>query len=125
MKVAHSRQSGFSLVEVLVSLAIFLIVSMGLLPLLLGGMRAGGRNALHGEARRLAGERLAALQLVDYAALPACDGLTTEAGAVRLVQSVESDSPEPGQARLTVSAVWTSADRQLHRYQVQTLRVRP
>lgn len=119
-----SRRQGFSLVEVLVSLAIFLIASIGLLPLLLTGMHAGQRNALHAEARLLAGEAMTALQVADYGALPAFDGLPSEAGGIRLTRVVECDVPAAGQTRLTVSASWQAAGR-FHRYQLQSVRCQP
>lgn len=124
MRWSQHRQQGFSLVEVMVSLAIFLIASMGLVPLLLTGMRTGQRNALHNEARHLAGEAMAALQVADYGALPAFDGLPFGDGAIRVVNTVEDDLPESGQTRLTVTASWQSAG-QMHRYQLQTIRSRP
>ena len=118
------HQQGFTLVEVLVSLTIFLIASMGLVPLLLTGMRAGQQNAVHGQARRLAGEAMAVLQSADYGALPAFDGLPSGDGALRLTRAVESDVPEPGQTRLTVTVTWQLAGH-LHRYQLQSLRAQP
>ena len=118
------RQQGFTLVEVLVSLTIFLIASMGLVPLLLTGMRAGQQNAVHGQARRLAGEAMAVLQSADYGALPAFDGLPSGDGALRLTRAVESDVPEPGQTRLTVTVTWQLAGH-LQRYQLQSLRAQP
>lgn len=124
MPPSRHRQQGFSLVEVIVSLAIFLIASMGLVPLLLNSTQAGQRNALHSEARRLAGEAMAALQVADYAALPAFDGLVSASGAIRLIRAVEDDLPEAGQTRLTVTASWT-ASGQTHRYQLQTIRSWP
>ena len=66
MHLRRCCQGGFSLVEVLVALAIFLIASMGLVSLLLTGLRAGQNNALHGQARRLGGEAMAVLQSADY-----------------------------------------------------------
>jgi hypothetical protein len=111
-------------VEVLISLAIFLIACMGLVPLLLTGMRTGQRNALHGEARRLAGETMAVLQVADYGALPVLDGLPSQSGSIRLTQTVESDVPETGQTLLTVSATWQAAG-QMHRYQLQSIRSQP
>ena len=118
------RQQGFSLVEVLVSLAIFLIASMGLVPLLLTGMQASQRNALHSQARRLAGEAMAVLQVADYGALPAFNGLPSGEGSIALLHSVEEEAPEAGQTRLTVTATWQTAGR-LHRYQLQSIRSRP
>ena len=124
MDTLRRCQQGFSLVEVLVSLAIFLIASMGLLPLLLTGMRASQRNALHGEARRLAGESMAVLQVADYGALPAFDGLPAGEGTIALLHTVEGDVPEAGQTQLTVTATWQAAG-QLHRYQLQSIRSQP
>ena len=124
MDTGRHRKEGFSLVEVLVSLAIFLIASMGLIPLLLTGMRAGQRNMLLGEARRLTGEAMAALQVVDYEALPAFDRLPSGYGAIYLTHAVESNVPVPGQTRLTITASWQAAG-QLHRFQLQTIRSRP
>lgn len=118
------HQRGFTLTEVLVSLTIFLIASLGLLPLLLTGIHAGQHNALHGEARRLAGEAMAALQVADFAALPAFDGLPSSIGPIVVERRVESDTPAPGQARLTVTALW-HASGQAHHYQLQTIRSAP
>jgi len=112
------------LVEVLVSLAIFLIASLGLVPLLVNGMRAGQRNAVHGEARRLAGEAMAVLQSVDYWALPTYDSLESGEGTIRLTRDVESDVPGPGLTRLTVTVTWPLAGRR-HHYQLQSIRVQP
>ena len=118
------NQRGFTLTEVLVSLTIFLITSLALLPLLLGGMQAGPRNALHSEARRVCGEAMAALQIADYAALPAFDGLPDDYGAIRLERRIETGTPAVGQARLTVTARWEAAG-QAHHYQLQSIRSEP
>jgi len=118
------RRQGFTLVEVLVSLTIFMIACMGLVPLLLGGMRAGQRNAVHGDARRMAGEAMAVLQSADYGSLPAYDSLQSVAGGMRLSRDVESDVPAPGQTRLTVTVTWQMAGQE-HRYQLKSLRVQP
>jgi prepilin-type N-terminal cleavage/methylation domain-containing protein len=124
MLSCRCRQQGFTLVEVLVALTIFLIASMGLVPLLLTGMRIGQHNAVHGQARRLAGEAMAVLQSTDYWALPVFDGLSTGDGTLRLSRSVESNVPEPGQTRLTVTVTWQLAGH-VHRYQLQSLRAEP
>lgn len=124
MGLKQSWQNGFSLVEVMISLAIFLIASLGLMSLLLTGMRVGQRNVLHGEARRLAGEAMTVLQTADYHALPAFDGVPSGEGEIQLLRTVESDLPEPGQTRLTVTASWQRAGQE-HNYQLQTIRSRP
>ena len=118
------HQRGFTLTEVLVSLTIFLITSLGLLPLLVNGMHAGQGNALHGEARRLSGEAMAALQVADFAALPAFDGLPSAYGPIVVERSIASDTPSAGQALLTVTARWENSG-QAHRYQLQTIRSAP
>lgn len=120
----HDCQRGFTLIELMISLALFLIASMGLMSLLLTSMVVGQRNVLHGEARRLAGEAMAVLQTVDYDALPAFDGLPSGEGAIQLRHIVENDSPESGQTRLTVRASWQRAGQE-HNYQLQTIRSRP
>jgi len=97
---------------------------MALVPLLLTGMRVGEHNARHGEAQRLAGEAMVALQVADYDALPAFDGLPSAHGRIVLQRTVESDVPAPGQTRLTVTATWHSG-AQRHRYQLQSLRGAP
>jgi prepilin-type N-terminal cleavage/methylation domain-containing protein len=124
MELKQTCQSGFSLVELMVSLAIFLIASMGLMSLLLTGMRVGQRNVLHGEARRLAGEAMTALQTVAYDTLPAFDGLPSGEGAIQVLRTVENDVPETGQTRLTVTAGWQVAGQD-YNFQLQTLRSRP
>lgn len=124
MSVKRKVQAGFSLVEVLVALTIFLIASLGLMSLLVTGMRVGQYNVLHGEARRVAGEALAALQIVDYEALPSYNGLPSSEGEIRLLRTVERDLPAVGQTRLTVTASWQRAGQE-HSYQLQTLRSRP
>jgi len=110
-------------VEVLVALTIFLVASMGLVPLLLNGMRAGQHNAVHGQARRLAGEAMAVLQSADYWALPAFDGLPSADGALRLTRPWKVMS-RAWQTRLTVTVTWQLAGR-VHRYQLQSLRAQP
>lgn len=124
MSVKRKVQAGFSLVEVLVALTIFLIASLGLMSLLVTGMRVGQYNVLHGEARRVAGEALAALQIVDYEALPSYNGLPSSEGEIQLLRTVERDLPAVGQTRLTVTASWQRAGQE-HSYQLQTLRSRP
>ncbi|TLM65305.1 MAG: type II secretion system protein [Deltaproteobacteria bacterium] len=124
MKRQLSGAAGFSLVEVLVSLAVFLIASMGLMSLLLTGLKAGRRNTLHGDARRLAGEAMAVLQTAEYEQLPEFDGVPSGEGGIQLLRTVESDAPEAGQMRLTVTATWQGGS-QVHSYQLQTIRSRP
>jgi prepilin-type N-terminal cleavage/methylation domain-containing protein len=118
------REQGFSLVEVMVAMVIFLVASMGLLPLLMTNMQANQGNLLHAQARRLAGETMAVLQVVDYALLDVAADDVLQAGGVEVRQTVEADTPVLDQSRITVTALWRQRGQQ-HRYQLQTIRTAP
>jgi len=115
---------GFSLVEVMVSLVIFMVVSMGLLPVLMTGLQANSDNSLHAQARRLAGEAMAQLQVIDYANLVMIPDEPLLAGDIELQQQVEENIPAFDQSRITVTARWQQQGR-THRYQLQTIRSAP
>lgn len=114
---------GFTLVEVMVSLVIFMIASMGLLPLLMTNMQANHDNSRHAQARRLAGEVMAELQVVDYAGL-ASAAVAVSVADIEVQPLVEQNVPRDGQSRLTVTALWERSGR-IHRYQLQTIRSAP
>ena len=101
-----SGTDGFTLVEVMVSLVIFLIASMGLLPLLLTSIQVNHDNSRNAQARRLAGEVMAELQVIDYAGLLLAAEVPLLVGDIEVQPLVERDMPHPGQSRITVSAVW-------------------
>ncbi len=115
---------GFTLVEVMVSLVIFLVASMGLVPLLISNLQANNGLDLHGQARRLAGQVMAELQVIEYASLSLIDSDPLQLEAIELQREVEDNTPRPGQSRLTVTAHWESHGRS-HRYQLQTIRSAP
>jgi len=117
------RERGFSLVEVMVAMVIFLIASMGLLPLLMTNMQANQGNFLHAQARRLAGEAMAMLQVVDYSLLGLVDAVQ-QVGDVEIRQAVEEDIPALNQSRITVTALWLQRGQE-HRYQLRTIRTAP
>lgn len=119
-----SGKEGFTLVEVMVSLVIFLIASMGLLPLLLTSIQVNHDNSRNAQARRLAGEVMAELQVIDYAGLLLAAEEPLLVGAFEVQPQVERDVPQPGQSRITVSAVWQQRGEN-HRYQLQTVRTAP
>ena len=122
--VFRKGESGFSLVEVMVAMVIFLVASMGLLPLLMTNMQANQGNALHAQARRLAGEAMATLQGVDYAILGLAGGDSQLFEGIEIRQAVEEDTPAQNQSRITVTALWQQRGHQ-HRYQLQTIRTAP
>ena len=119
-----SRKEGFTLVEVMVSLVIFMITSMGLLPLLLTSIQANHDNSRNAQARRLTGEVMAELQVIDYAGLLLAAEVPLVVGDIEVQPLVERDVPHTGQSRITVSAVWQQRG-QNHRYQLQTFRTAP
>ena len=115
---------GFTLVEVMVSLVIFMVTSMGLLPLLINGLQVNHDNSMHAQARRLAGEAMAQLQVVDYANLVMVPDEPLLAGDIELRQQVEDNTPVFDQSRITVTARWQKRGK-THRYQLQTIRSAP
>ena len=119
-----SGKEGFTLVEVMVSLVIFMITSMGLLPLLLTSIQVNHDNSRNAQARRLAGEVMAELQVIDYAGLLLAAEVPLLVGDIEVQPLVERDVPHTGQSRITVSAVWHQRG-QNHRYQLQTIRTAP
>jgi prepilin-type N-terminal cleavage/methylation domain-containing protein len=123
MRQGYGKE-GFTLVEVMVSLVIFLITSMGLLPLLLTSIQVNHNNGLNAQARRLAGEVMAELQVIDYAGLLLAAETPLLIGNIEVQPLVERDVPHSGQSRITVSASWQLRG-QNHRYQLQTVRTAP
>lgn len=125
MPNCHGRgPQGFTLVEVMVSLVIFLVASMGLLPLLLTNLQVSQGNRLHAQARRLAGEVMAELQVTDYARLALADDERLLIGDIEIGQRVERNVPESDQSRITVTAYWRQQGH-FHSYQLQTVRSAP
>jgi type II secretory pathway pseudopilin PulG len=119
-----SGKEGYTLVEVMVSLVIFMITSMGLLPLLLTSIQVNHDNGRNAQARRLAGEVMTELQVIDYAGLLLAAEVPLLVGDIKVQPLVERDVPLTGQSRITVSVVWQQRG-QSHRYQLQTVRTAP
>lgn len=122
--IYQGKLHGFTLVEVLVSLAIFMIASMGLLPLLLTSLQVNHDNARLAKARRMVGDTLAELQVVDDAGLALAAETPFTAAGIGVQARIEQNAPHPGQTRITVTARWDERGRG-HRYQLQTIRTAP
>jgi len=120
----RNGEEGFTLVEVMVSLVIFMITSMALLPLLVGSLRVNHDNSRNAQARRLASEVMAELQVVDYAGLAQATETPLLVSDIEIQPQVEPAVPQSGQSRITVSAIWQQRG-QKHRYQLQTVRSAP
>jgi prepilin-type N-terminal cleavage/methylation domain-containing protein len=119
-----NRHKGFTLVEVLVSLVIFMIASMGLLPLLMTNLQVNHGNSLRMQAQRLAGEVMAELQVVDYAGLAMVADEPLLVAGFEIQQQIEQNMPLTDQSRITVTARWQQRNRS-HHYQLQTIRSAP
>ena len=115
---------GFTLVEVMVSLAVFLVASTALLSLLLTQMQANHDLRLHARARSLAGAAMAELQVVDYSRLEALSTAPLRQDGIEIRRRFDASGLPDGQGRITVSAHWQHRGRQ-HRYRLQTLRAVP
>ena len=125
MSKCHGRGGqGFTLVEVMVSLLIFLVASMGLLPLLLTNLQVNHGNSQHAQARRLAGEVMAKLQVIDYASLATVSAEPLLAGDIEIAQRIEQNQPQFDQSRISVTAHWQQQGHR-HSYQLQTIRSAP
>ena len=122
--ILKRKNPGFTLVEVMVSLVIFLVASLGLLPLLLTNMQAGQANSLHNRARYLAGEVMADMQIMDYASLDAVSGMELMANNFAILHQVDRDTPFIGQSRITVTTRWQHRGK-THSYQLQAFRSEP
>jgi len=115
---------GFTLVEVMVSLLIFMVASMGLLPLLITNLQVNHGNGLRAQAQRLVGEVMAELQVIDYASLAAVANEPLLVANVEIQQEVEQNRPQLNQSRITLTANWQQQGRS-HRYHLQTIRSAP
>lgn len=122
--LAGRKETGFTLVEVMVSLVIFMVASMGLLPLLLTNMQASRELGLHTQARQLASEVMAELQVVDYDSLQSRSEQRLLVGEIDIWQQIDRDEPLNGQSRITVTTHWQQQGRD-HRYQLQSIRTAP
>jgi prepilin-type N-terminal cleavage/methylation domain-containing protein len=118
------RALGFTLVEVMVSLVIFLIASMALLPLLTATLQVNHDNNLHAQARRFVSEVMAEMQVVDYASLALVDETPLLFADIEVQPQVEQNTPRINQSRITVTAYWQKRGKN-HRYQLQTVRSAP
>jgi len=115
---------GFTLVEVMVSLVIFLVTSMGLLPLLITNLQVNQGNNQHAQARRLTGEVMAELQVINYASLTTVPAGPLLIADIEILKQVEQNMPQLDQSRITVTAQWQQRGRS-HQYQLQTIRSAP
>ena len=115
---------GFTLVEVMVSLAVFLVAVTALLALLLTQMQTNRNLRMLACARSLAGAAMAELQVVDYSRLEVLSAAPTRQYGIEVRRRFDTSGLPDGQGRITVSAHWQNRGRQQH-YLLQTLRAAP
>jgi prepilin-type N-terminal cleavage/methylation domain-containing protein len=102
-------QSGFSLIEVLVSMVIFAIVSLAISSLMIGSMAQISKNALASEAIALAQGQMEDLRNISFANIqsnsysaPSAKGNTT----FTVSWVVANNTPAAGAAKINLSVNW-------------------
>lgn len=88
LRMSKRSDDGFSLVEVVVAIFLLGLLSLGVLPLLIGGVRLSTENRTTVEATALAEAHLAALR----AQFPTQPATTTTCADLQLAASVLRDS---------------------------------
>ncbi|MCF6179800.1 MAG: prepilin-type N-terminal cleavage/methylation domain-containing protein [Geopsychrobacter sp.] len=99
---------GFSLVELMVALVIFMIAVLGMAPLLVTHIRVNAQNQLGASAQDIAVEEMNRLQVMNYPGLAAVSpAATTERSLYSLQRIIEGDQPGTDQTRITVKVNWS------------------
>ncbi len=103
-----NQDQGFSLVELMVALAIFMIAVLGMAPLLVTHIRVNSQNQLRTVAQDIAVEEMDRLQVMDYPDLAAVSSdPTTEKVVYSLVRTIETNQPSTDQTRIRVAVSWS------------------
>lgn len=103
MKKPTARDRGYSLIEVLVAMAVFAIASLGLAAGVTTVIRAGSVSEHVTQATILAQEKLEEFRA---AFEPLRDGEDSPRPGYTRSWQVTPDSPEPGVTRIDVSVSW-------------------
>jgi hypothetical protein len=90
----------------------------------MNGLQVNHDNSLRAQARRLAGEVMAELQVIDYARLAMTADESLLIAGMEIQQQVEQNFPQFDQSTITVTALWGKQGRR-HRYLLQTIRSAP
>jgi len=106
---ALTSQRGFTLIETVVSLGLFVLAAAATGKLLVSQIRMETGNATKTTAISLATNALEDLRALDYNSIPTTKTSTTTVG--HLTYTVTStavfDSPSPGVASITTTVRWT------------------
>lgn len=101
---------GFTLIEVLVAMVIFSIVSLAVTKLMLSSTKLVSDNALASEAITLAQEKMEDLRSTPLPVMISGSRPVTSAKGVvifNVVWTVTNDSPEVGMNKVVVTVNWT------------------
>jgi general secretion pathway protein I len=109
-------KAGYSLIEILVALAIFSIAALALTSSVVNVTRAGDLSARFTQATILAQDKLEALRAL---VIPPTGGNDTPVTGYARSWVVLPNTPQPGVTRITVTVSWT--DRLPHSISVSTV----
>ncbi len=121
----HSSCRGFSIVELMVALLLFMVAVLGLAPLLTSNMHADARNQLRAEARDVAMEKMDWLQALEFEDSELDVGKSTKnpRGNFRVETTVSANTGTTSdkQKKITVLVEWPYKGR-TYNYQLVTVR---
>jgi prepilin-type N-terminal cleavage/methylation domain-containing protein len=103
-----TTQPGFSLIEVVVSLGLFVLAAAAVSSLLVSQMRMETSNATTTTAISLAARTLEDIRALDYADIPASQTSTTTVGGLTYTVTSRAvfDTPSTGMASITATVRW-------------------
>lgn len=104
-----TSQRGFTLIETVVSLGLFVLTAAAIGNLLVSQIRMENGNATRTRAISLATTELEDLRSLDYPSIPASRTSTTTVGGLTytVTSRVAFDIPATGMASITTTVTWT------------------
>jgi len=104
-----TSQRGFTLIETVVSLGLFVLAAAAIGNLLVSQIRMENGNATKTTAISLATKELEDLRSLDYPSIPASRTSTTTVGPLTytVTRTAAFDIPATGMSRITTTVTWT------------------